>query len=186
MADITTARPGLAGRERVRADSETARTGYRTFPSKAAVILSALGGAFIALGSLGASLRASAITHANEDPKTVRVLMGTDTKAGWIVAALGVLLVVGAFLWFRRSLLLKLGLAGLYVVTAALVVGRLQSFDSRAAQWAEAARRSPDFVGFHAGFGWGAWTLLVGVIVAGFGLLVGALREIDLRKGLDG
>ena len=183
MADITTARPGLAGRERVRADSETTGAGYRTFPSKSPVILTALGGGFIALGSLGASIRASAITHVNEDPKTVRVLMGTDSRAGWLVAVLGVLLIGGAFIWLRRNLLMKVGLAGLYVVTAALVAGRLQTFDARAAQWADAARRSPDFVGYHAGFGWGAWTLLIGAILAGFGLLVGALREIDLRKG---
>lgn len=183
MADITTARPGLAGRDRVRADSETG-AGYRTFPSKLPVVLTALGGGFIALGSLGASIRASAITRLNEDPTTVRLLMGSDSKAGWIVAGLGVVVIVASFVWFRRSVVMKLALIALFVVTAALVAGRLQSFDDRAAIWAEQARRSPDFVGFHAGFGWGAWCMLVGAILAGFGLLIGALRELDLRKGI--
>ena len=182
MADITTARPGLAGRERVRADSETG-AGYRTFPSKAPVILSALGGGFIALGSLGAAIRASAITRVNEDPKTVRLLMGHESAAGWVVAGLGVALVLASFVWLRPGAKRKFAAAGLLIVTAALIAGRLVSFDDRAAIWAEQARRSPDFVGFHAGFGWGAWCLLIGAILAGFGLLVGTLRALDLRKG---
>jgi hypothetical protein len=185
VADITTARPGLAGRDRVRADSETG-AGYRTFPSKLPVILTALGGGLIALGSLGASVRASAITRLREDPKTVRILMGSDSKAGWIVAAFGLALAVASFVWLRRSRLLKFGVTGLLVVTVALVAGRLRSFDDRAAMLAEQARRSPDFVGFHAGFGWGAWCMLIGAILAGFGLLIGVLRELDLRKGNAG
>lgn len=185
MADITTARPGLAGRERVRADGETG-AGYRTFPSRLPVVLTALGGGLIALGSLGASLRASAITRAGEDPRTVRLLMGYNSKTAWIVVALGGALILASFAWLRRSITLKLAEVGLLVVAVALVAGRLRSFNDRAAIWADAAKRSPDFVGFHAGLGWGAWCMLIGAIVAGFGLLIGLLRELDVRRGVAG
>ena len=120
-----------------------------------------------------------------EDPKTVRLLMGYNSKAGWIVAVLGVVLILASFAWLRRSIALKLAEVGLLVVTAALVAGRLRSFNDRAVIWADAAKRSPNFVGFHAGFGWGAWCMLTGAIVAGFGLLIGLLRELDVRKGLN-
>jgi hypothetical protein len=59
-------------------------------------------------------------------------------------------------------------------------------FDDRTKAWGNAARSAPRYVGFHAGFGWGAWTLLVGAILAAFGVLVGVLRELDLRKGFEG
>ena len=183
MADITTARPGLAGRDRVRADSASG-AGYRTFPSRLPVVLTALGGGLIALGSLGASVRASAVARLNDDPKTVRLIMGYHAKAAWVVAGLAVLLTASALVWLRRSLTLKLAAIAVAVVTGALVAGRLQSFDDRAAILAETARRSPDFVGFHAGFGWGAWCMLVGIIFAGFGLMIGLLRELDVRRGV--
>ena len=189
VADITTARPtdrpGLAGRERVRADSVSG-TAYRTFPARLPVILSVLGGGLVALGSLGASVRASAIERTNTDPTTVRSLFGYKQGANWMLLILGLALAVVAFAWLSRSTMLRLALVGVSAAVIALTALRLASFNSIAADWATEARKAPDFIGFHAGLGWGAWTMLAGAILAGFGLLVGALRALDLRRGLAG
>ena len=183
MADVT-AGPRLGRRGRVR--TEGASGTYRTFPARLPAMLTALAGGFLMLGSLGASVRASALLEAREDVKQVRVLMGFRQGIGWVLFALGLAMIVASLAWLGRRRTLKLGAFALAAVTGALVVTRLLAFDDRARAWAEAARRTPRYVGFHAGFGWGAWLLLAGVILAGFGVLVGVLREIDLRKGIDG
>jgi hypothetical protein len=189
VADITSASPsgnvGLAGRDRVRADNETG-TRYRTFPSRLPVILTALGGGLILLGSLGASVRASAIQRLREDPHQVRVLMGFDERAGWVLAAFGIGLVVLSFAWLGRRATLKAAAALLTIATGLLVASRLIHFNDVAAEWADTALRAPRFIGFHAGLGWGSWSLLAGAILAGFGALVGVLRQLDLRKGFAG
>jgi hypothetical protein len=189
VADITSATPGgnlgLAGRDRVRADSETG-TGYRTFPSRIPVILTALGGGLVVLGSLGASVRASAIQRLNEDPQQVRVLMGHEGGIGWILAGLGLALMVLSFAWLGRRRVPKAMTMAVVIATGAIVASRLLHFNEVAAGWADAATSAPRFIGFHAGLGWGAWALLVGAILAGFGVLVGLLRELDVRKGFAG
>jgi len=182
VADIAQARPGLGGRERVRAESnEGAR--YRTFPARLPTLLTATGGLFVAAGALGAALRASALLRSGADPITVRTLMGFRTATGWVIAVTGVLLAVSAFTWLRRSRIAKLLPLAISAGVAAVVAVRLVALNDRAATWATQARRAPRFIGFHAGLGWGAWALLAGAIFAGFGVLVGVLREIDLRKG---
>lgn len=188
MADVTTARPGpklgLGRRERVRA--EGASGAYRTFPARLPAMLTALAGGFLMLGSLGAAVRASAVLESRDDPKQVRVLMGFRQGVGWILFVLGLAMLVASLAWLGRRRTLKLGAFALAAVTGALVVTRLLAFDDRARAWAETARRTPRYIGFHAGFGWGAWLLLAGLILAAFGVLVGVLREIDLRKGIEG
>jgi hypothetical protein len=169
----------------VRADSETG-TGYRTFPSRIPVILTALGGGLVVLGSLGASVRASAIQSLNEDPNQVRVLMGYEGGIGWVLAGLGLALVVLSFAWLGRRRLTRALVVAVVIATGAIVATRLLHFNEVAAGWADAATKAPRFIGFHAGLGWGAWSLLAGAIFAGFGVLVGALRELDLRKGFAG
>ena len=185
MADITSARPGLAGRDRVRADSESG-AGYRTFPSRLPVVLTALGGGLVLLGSLGASIRASAVEQLRVDPHQVRVLIGYRLGTGWVLAGLGLALTVLSIAWLRRGAILKLIAAGLSIATGALVVSRLLHFNDIAAGWADEALRAPSFIGFHAGLAWGSWSMLVGAILAAFGLLVGVLRELDVRKGFGG
>jgi len=185
VADITTARPGLAGRERVRADSDTG-AGYRTFPARLPAVLTLLGGGFVVLGSLGTWLRASAIERLRDDPKTLQVLMGFGEDAGWALAAVGLLLALVSFVWLGRRRILRFGASAVAVVTGVVVAKKLIGLNGLAADWAVAARRSPNFVGFHAGLGWGAWCLLAGAILAGFGVLVGLLRELDLRRGFEG
>jgi hypothetical protein len=48
---------------------------------------------------------------------------------------------------------------------------------------AEEATGTGGIDAFHAGFGWGAWLILVGVVLLALGLLAGGLRELDLRRG---
>ena len=187
-ADVTTARPGykVRRRRRERVRAEGASGTYRTFPARLPAMLTALAGGFLMLGSLGAGVRASGLVEAREDVKQVRVLMGFRQGIGWVVFVLGLAMIVASLAWLGRRRTLKLGILALTAVTGALVVTRLVAFDDKARAWADAASRAPRYIGFHAGFGWGAWLLLAGVILAGFAVLVGVLREIDLRKGLEG
>src|SRR5919109_270844 len=49
---------------------------------------------------------------------------------------------------------------------------------SRSADMATAARQQPNFESFNAGFGWGAWLLLLATVLTFLSLLVGGLREL--------
>ena len=184
MADFTTAGPGLAGRERVRAD-QAAGTAYRTFPARVPAVLSLIAGTLGALGALGAGVRASAVATARDEPLQVGVVMGHDDATGWVLAVLAVLLGVSAIAWLGRRKVLKLGASGVALAFGVLAGIRIDSFDRRAAELAAAAQRQPDFAGYHAGLGWGAWMLLAAAIVTAFVLLVATLRALDLRKGLS-
>lgn len=185
MADVTTAGPRLAGRERVRAD-QAAGTEYRTFPARVPAVLSLIAGAFGVLGALGAGVRASAVATARDEPRQVGVIMGHGDFTGWALAVLAALVGLSAIAWLGRRRVLKLGAVGVTLAFAILTGVRLGSFDRRAAELADAAQRRPDFAGYHAGLGWGAWLLLAAAIVAAFALLVAVLRSLDLRKGLPG
>jgi hypothetical protein len=182
VADVTTAGPGLAGRERVRAD-QAAGTEYRTFPARVPAVLSMIAGIFGALGALGAGVRASAVASLREEPHQVGVLMGSEDGTGWVLAVLAVLVALSAVAWAGRRKTLKLGAAGVAIVFAVLTGLRISFFDRRAAEWAGAALQKPDFAGYHAGLGWGAWLLLAAAVVAVLAILVAALRAFDLRKG---
>ena len=184
VADVTTAGPGLAGRERVRAD-QAAGAEYRTFPARVPAVLSLIAGAFGVLGALGAGVRASAVETARDEPRQVGVIMGHGDVTGWVLAALAVLVGVAALVWLGRRKVLKLGAAGVTLAFAILTGLRLASFDREAAELADAAQRRPDFAGYHAGLGWGAWLLLAAAIVAAFALLVAVLRSLDLRRGFE-
>lgn len=187
MADLTSARPeiveGLAGQDRVRvASSESVP--YRTFSKRAPVFLTATGGFLLLLGGLGTALRASAVFHAGSDPVTVRDLMGFHSGAGWAIAAAGALLAASSLLWTVRSrVVAKIPAILLSVGAAVLVASRLVSLDDYAAIWATDAKSFHRYIGYHAGLGWGAWAMLGGAILDSFGLLIGVLRAIDLRRG---
>jgi hypothetical protein len=168
----------------VRAESATGA--YHTFPARVPTVLTAAAGGFIALGALGAAVRASAVVEARDDPKQVRVLMGYRQGVGWLLAVLGIVLVAAALAWLGRRRVFKLAALAVGAGTAVVVLLRLFALDDRARALGEAARRTPRYVGFHSGYGWGGWMLMVGAILAVFGILVGILREIDLRKGFEG
>jgi len=130
-------------------------------------------------------VRASAAAASGDIPHQAAALMGFRDASGWAIAVVGVLLAAASIGWARRGVV-KVALAAGTVAAIALVVLRLRSLNVRAADLAVAARRSPNFAAYHAGFGWGAWFLLLGAILAGFALLVGALRALDARRGIPG
>jgi hypothetical protein len=173
--------PGPA--RRVRAERGT---GYRTFPARLPASLAAAAGALVSVGALGAALRATALTDPREDPRQVAVLMGYRQGAGRLLSILGALLACSALAWLGRRALPKLAAAALALLVAILAARWLGHLDALAARWADAARARPAFLGYHAGLGWGAWLVLLGAIVAGFAVLVGGLRALDLRRGFDG
>ena len=61
---------------------------------------------------------------------------------------------------------------------------RIITLDSRSAGIAEAAKQNPNFLAYDAGFAWGAWCILLGLVLVFLGLAVGLLRVIDVRRGL--
>ena len=157
---------------------------YRTFPARSLAVLCAVAGCLGVLGALGASVRATAVQTLNDDPEQVRVLMGHASAGGWLLAGLAFLVGLGAIVWIRGPKIAKLVVAAVTVGFVVLTAIRLAALDTRASEWALAAVRDPEFAGYHAGFGWGAWILLTGAVFASFALLMAALRALDLRKGL--
>jgi hypothetical protein len=169
----------------VRADQAAGKP-YRTFPARSSAVLCAIAGFLGVLGALGAGIRASAVATARDDPEQVGVLMGHGSAVGWVLAALAVVVGLSAIVWIRGRAVAKLGAALATAAFVALTGVRLAALESRSSEWAQAALRNPDFAGYHAGFGWGAWMLLGAAVFACFALLVAALRAIDLRKGIPG
>lgn len=109
-------------------------------------------------------------------------LSGHSEVTGWALAALGGLTAAASLAWLARDLLPKL----LPVVASAALIGfalwRLAVLDGRAEELVGRAASDPEFVSFHAGFGWGAWFLLLAMVPLAFGVLVAALRELDMRR----
>lgn len=152
--------------------------GYRTFSPGLVISLSMSGAALIVIGALGTWIRATEASSTVALPAEVGVVTGRSHSLGWVVAALGAAALLCSLLW-RASYRRIKGLAVTTSLASVLVgAGTLIWIDRRAA--AMAAGQEPGrFVAFHAGFGWGAWCLLVGVILLALGGLVGILRELD-------
>jgi hypothetical protein len=137
------------------------------------------------LGSLGTAIRATKVPAVREAAVQAGVTMGYRDAAGWVIAALCVELVVLALMWRRGAVMLKLAFAGVALVSIILSVLRIANLSDRATAIAASRVRTPQgFVAYHVGLGWGAWVLALAAILIGFALLVGLLRELDLRKGL--
>ena len=156
---------------------------YRSFSPRLGPALLAAGGTLGALGALGTWIRATRLATEGGFPEQATVVRGTS-GGGWFLAVLGVVVVAAALAWRRRWLRepLQLGvLASLAFVALAAV--RVWSIDRDARAVAAAARSRADFVAYHASFGWGAWLLLVGTLLAALGLVLGLLRELDARTG---
>jgi hypothetical protein len=162
---------------------ETSPTGYRTFSPKLAPGLTALGGLLTIAGGLGTWIRATQVATEGALPEEVAVVSGHSEAAGWALAALGLAAVAGSLAWGVPRLLPKAAPILASAALAGFVAWRLSVLDDRAAAMAEGAQASvPEFFSFHAGFGWGAWLLLIAAIVLALGVVVGTLREWDLRS----
>jgi hypothetical protein len=158
-------------------------TAYRTFSHKLAPGLTAAGGALAAIGAIGPWVRATEVEAPGLQPQQVTAINGIHEWYGVALGILGAVTVVISLLWLVRSLLAKL----LPVLCAAgiitLVAWRLPLVDQQVRDLAKQAESQLNFTSYTAGFGWGAWLMLVGTVLLGLGVVVGVLRELDVRKG---
>ena len=162
-----------------------APSGYQPFSNKLAPGLIALGGVFSIIGALGAWIRTSRVVAEGLPEEQVRAVMGYEADWGRLMAAVAGVALVSAIVWARRNLLLKLASAGICIATIVLTILRLPVINDQAAGLAFQARTGDiEFISFHAGFGWGAWCLVLGAVALFLGLSAGFLREIDVRKGI--
>ena len=161
-------------------------TEYRTFSRKLAPSLNVFGGGLAIAGGLGVWVRATELASEGLAPVEVSASMGYADWPGVAIAALGALTLISSITWLLRYRILKL-LPILYSVGLAVMVGwQLPLIDKDAAALALQAREQIDFVAFHAGYGWGAWCMLAGAVIALLGSFAGFLRELDVRKGIAG
>jgi hypothetical protein len=162
------------------------RAAYKTFPSKIAPALVGSGAAFALIGALGAWIRSVEVTSTSSGtPQQVGVLWGYSDATGRSIAILaGVTLFIAA-ISHLTSYLPRLAQEGAALTLSIVLIVRLLTLNSRASDIATAAKSNPNFQAFNAGFGWGAWLMLLGLVLVFLGFLVGALRELDLRRGLS-
>ncbi len=156
--------------------------GYRTFSRTLAPSLTAGGGALLVAGGLGLHLRATRRLIEGAGAEVVLRSYGYASRTGWLIAIVGAVTLVASLGWLARSRLATAAPVAAAAAGIGLVVWRLRVLDARAAGLVARERPSPEFVEFHAGFGWGAWLMLVGAVVVGIGVLAGLLRELDLRR----
>jgi hypothetical protein len=156
---------------------------YRTFPRRMAPGLAAAGGALTYLGGVGAWIQATQLQGAGLQPQPAGTIYGFREGAGLALALLGLLVIFAATVALVSKFLPKLfvELSALAVMGAG--IARVITLKQRASDMAQAAQQNGSFDVYHAGFGWGAWLLLLGVVALFLAALVGILREVDLRRG---
>ena len=161
-------------------------TSYRTFSSKIAPALTAIGGALALAGGLGTWIRAERVEDEVLGPERVATVMGYTDPAGVAISALGGVAVLAALLWLTPRTWPKFIPAVAAIAGTSLIAWRLLELVDESEAMAEQARQATDiqFVTFHASLGWGAWTLLVAAILLFSGAGAGLLRELDRRKGV--
>ena len=161
--------------------------GYQPFSNKLAPSLIALGGFLSVAGALGAWIRTSQVVAEGLQEEEVRAVMGYEADWGRLIAVVAGIATLSAVTWLMRNLLLKLLSVAAAIAVIVLTVIRLPVIDDQAAGLAYQARTGEiDFISFHAGFGWGAWCLIVGAVALFLGITAGALRELDVRRGSAG
>ena len=159
---------------------------YKTFSRKLAPSLNLIGGAVAIAGGLGVWLRATELTAEGLAPTEVTTTMGYESWPGIAIAAAGAVTLLGAMTWLLKFLIPKLVPVLSSIALAVLVGWQLPLIDRDAAALADQAREQIDFVAFHAGYGWGAWCMLAGAVIAVLGSAAGVLRELDVRRGIPG
>ena len=184
-------RVGRLGRLVPRKKGQDARArplpaGYESFSNKLAPGLIAFGGLLSVIGALGAWIRTSQVVAEGLQEEQVRAVMGHEADWGRLMALVGAVALLSGAAWLRRSIVLKLASLAACLATIALITMRLPVIDDQAAGLAFQARTGDiEFISFHAGFGWGAWCLVVGAVALFLGLSAGILRELDMRRGSD-
>jgi len=177
---------GLLGRKkRVEAEAKPLPAGYQPFSNKLAPGLIVLGGGLSVLGALGAWIRTSQVVAEGLQEEQVGVVMGHEADWGRLIAVVAGLATISAVAWLLRNLILELVSTALSIAVIVLAVMRLPVINDQAAGLAYQARIGEiDFISFHAGFGWGAWCLIVGAVTLFLGISAGLLRELDVRRGI--
>ena len=154
-----------------------------TFSARSAAALTVAGGLLATVGALGTWVRATRVVVEGSPPEQVAAIGGAAEAAGWVLAILGIATAAASLGWFARRPIARAPVAALGLLLVGLIAGRLASINARAAQLVRAEPPDPSFFSFHAGFGWGAWMLLIAAVVLVLGLAIGGLRELDLRLG---
>ena len=135
-------------------------------------------GSLLAIGGLGTWIRESTAAG-GADLAAVDAVVGRSEAGGWALLVLGTLAVAASAGWVTRRKDLRRAAAWAAVAVAAAATWAVVMIDRRAAALASSAAGDPSFDAYHAGFGWGAWLLLIAGIAAALALLSGWLRGID-------
>ena len=160
--------------------------GYEPFSNKLAPGLIALGSLFSVIGALGAWIRTSQVVSEGLPEEQVRAVMGHEADWGRLMAAVAGVTLLSAIVWIQRRAILKLVSAAFCIGMIVLTAWRLPIINDQAAGIANQARAGEiEFISFHAGFGWGAWCLVIGAVALFLGVSAGFLRELDVRRGID-
>ncbi|MFN2544405.1 MAG: hypothetical protein ABR600_07530 [Actinomycetota bacterium] len=157
---------------------------YRTFPLRTASILVASGGMLAVIGGLGTWLRAVELKSEGLAPQPAGTLWGYTEPSGKAIAIFAAVTVFIAAVVLIRDVLPRFALEGSALALFAALLARLVSLNARTGSIVDAARQDPNFLSYNAGFTWGAWLMLLAAVLVFLGLLVGALRQIDLMRGL--
>jgi hypothetical protein len=174
--------PPVAEPGATREDPVRPATAYRTFSPKLAPGLQAAGGVLLVAGGLGLHLRATRIAARGLAPEEVLLEWGYASGAGRVIALLGIVAIAAALAWPARRVAWKAAPVAAAMAGIVLAAMRLRAVDAEAARLVASTEPSPEFISFHAGFGWGAWLLLLGATVLALAVLAGSLRELDLRR----
>ncbi len=172
-------------------ESEPPPLAYKTFSPNIAPALTAIGGVLALLGGLGTWVRATELQSEGTIPQQVAVTMGYNDPEGQTIAVLGGIALLASVAWLRQrplfnripTLFVKIIPVIASVAVVALAAWQLPLIDQEAQRLALEARSRVDFAAYHAGFGWGAWCLLVAALSLAVGTFIGVLREFDVRKG---
>ena len=169
-----------------RADQAAVPAGYRTFSRKLAPGLIATGSAISLAGALGAWIRTSQVVTDGLPEEQVGAVMGHVSDWGRVMAVVAAIALVSSLAWLWRNVWFKLLSLAASIGVIVLAVWRLPIINDSAAALADQARTGEvEFISFHAGFGWGAWCLIVGAVAIFLGTSVGILRELDIRRGVE-
>ena len=158
---------------------------YRTFPRRILAILVSTGGALAFIGGLGAWIRATEVRSEGVTPQVVGTLWGYGEPTGKAIAILAGVAVFIAVIAYLTKYLPAFSMEAAAGVLFAVLIARLITLNSQSSQLAAAAKQDPRFLSYNAGFAWGAWLLLLALVCVFLGLLVGGLRQLDLKRGLS-
>ena len=177
-------RQGFGPLARTEAARPAQRDVYTTFPRELAPSLAGAGGILALMGGLGTWILATEQNAEGVLPTPAASLQGLSEPSGRGIAVFGALVIFVAAVTYFTRFLPRLTLEVMSVLLSGVLLARLLALDSRASEMAEVARQRLGFETYHAGFGWGAWTLLLALVLLMLAALVGGLRELDIRRGV--